>query len=101
MNRNDLAFRSGDRLASVGMALDTIANLLGADGSEHHLTPSDRNGLIHAVRAFADQVRRSGYDLAEAFDPDPLPVYQEAVQDLDRALAASSQSTAQRKGGAK
>jgi len=90
VTRTDLAFRSGDRLASAGMALDTIADLLGADGSEHHLTHSDRNGLIHAVRALADLVKRSGYDLAEAFDPEPLPAYQDAAEDLDRALAAAT-----------
>lgn len=72
MSRNELAFRTGDQLSSAGMALDTIANLLGADGCEHHLTPFDRNGLTHAVRALADHVKRSGYALTDAFDPDSL-----------------------------
>lgn len=90
MSRADLAFRTGDRLASAGLALDTIADLLGADGCEHHLTHSDHNGLIHAVRALADLVKRSGYDLAEAFDAEPLPAAQQAVEDLDAALAAAT-----------
>lgn len=59
MSRADLAFRTGDRLASAGLALDTIADLLGADGCEHHLTHSDHNGLIHAVRALAKAMSKA------------------------------------------
>lgn len=64
-------FRTGDRLASAGLALNTCADLLGADGSEHHLSNDDYNGLCHAVRALAELVKRDGYDLAAAFRPEP------------------------------
>ncbi len=61
-----LAIEHGDRLQSTGYALETLANLLGVDGSEHHLTPSDINGLAHAVRALAGYVFAAGAGLYEA-----------------------------------
>lgn len=97
--RNDLAYRSGNRLVGAGIAIGTLADLLGADGSDHYLTSSDINGLLHAVSALADMVKRDGYDLCEAFDPEPQPA-QHAVEDLDEALAAAGKPTAKRKGGA-
>ena len=61
-----LAIDHGDRLQSTGYALETLANLLGADGSEHDLTPSDINGLTHAVRALAGYVSAAGLEVYEA-----------------------------------
>jgi hypothetical protein len=61
-----LAIDHGDLLGSAGYALEAIANLLGADGSEHHLTPGDTNGLTHAVRALAGYVSAAGFALYEA-----------------------------------
>lgn len=86
MSRNDLAYRSGNRLVSAGIGLSAITNLLGADASEHHLNSSDLNGLCHAVSALADLVRRDGYDLCEAFEPEPQPA-ERAVEDLNAALS--------------
>jgi hypothetical protein len=98
MSRADLAFRCGDRLISAGMGLDTLADLLGADGSEHHLSQADRTGLLHAVRALAELVTDKGFALAEAFEPLPATAGQQAVEDLNMALAATSKATAKRKG---
>lgn len=101
MSRNDLAYRSGNRLVSAGIGLSAIANLLGADASEHHMNSSDLNGLCHAVSALADLVKRDGYDLCEAFEPElelePQPE-QRAVEDLNAALSnAADNPVAQRK----
>ncbi len=61
-----LAIEQGDRLQSTGYALETLANLLGGDGSEHHLTQQDINGLTHAVRALAGYVFGAGLEIYEA-----------------------------------
>lgn len=61
-----LALDHGDRLQSTGYALTTLADLLGADGSEHHLTKSDINGLTHAVRALGGYAFAAGMELYEA-----------------------------------
>nr|WP_286948729.1 hypothetical protein [Pseudomonas sp. UBA6718] len=61
-----LAIEHGDRLQSTGYALETLANLLGCDGSEHHLTQQDINGLTHAVRALAGYAFAAGSEIYEA-----------------------------------
>lgn len=65
-NLSTLAIDHGDLLQSTAYALETLANLLGADGSEHHLTRSDTNGLTHAVRALSGYVSAAGMALYEA-----------------------------------
>lgn len=65
-NLTTLAIDHGDLLQSTAYALETLANLLGADGSEHHLARSDTNGLIHAVRALSGYVSAAGLALYEA-----------------------------------
>ena len=61
-----IAMEQGDRLVSAGRALDTLVNLLGVDGSEHHLRSSDVTGLQHAVRAIAGYVSIAGSTIYEA-----------------------------------
>lgn len=56
----------GDRLQSLGLALETLANLLGADGSEHHLDPKDIDGLAHAARIMGGYAFAAGGELYEA-----------------------------------
>lgn len=99
--RDRFAYDTGSLLISVGLGLSAIADLLGADASEHHLQPSHLDGLAHTVAALAELVKRDAYDLCDAFDPDELPAPQSAAADLDRALAAAGKPAAQRKGGAK
>jgi len=99
--RNRFAYDSGNRLISVGLGLSVIADLLGADASEHHLQPAHLDGLAHTVAALAELVKRDAYDLCDAFEPDQLPAQQCAAEDLDRALAAAGKTAAPRKGGAK
>ncbi len=65
-NLGKLAIDHGDLLQSTAYALETLADLLGADGSEHHLTRSDTNGLTHAVRALSGYVSAAGMALYEA-----------------------------------
>lgn len=65
-NLSTLAIDHGDLLQSTAYALETLADLLGADGSEHHLTRSDTNGLTHAVRALSGYVSAAGMALYEA-----------------------------------
>jgi hypothetical protein len=61
-----LAIDHGDRLMSASYALETIANLLGCDGFEHHLGKDDINGLNHAIRALAGYSWAAGSALYEA-----------------------------------
>ena len=53
----------GNRLATAGLALEVLADLLGHDGSEHHLNDSHLYGLACAVSAIGAQVRAAGFDL--------------------------------------
>jgi hypothetical protein len=61
-----IAFEHGDRILSMGYALETIANLLGCDGAEHLLSSTDRHGLTHCVRALAGYALGAGQALCEA-----------------------------------
>lgn len=60
------AIDHGDLLGSAGYALETLANLLGCDGSEHHLTNDEYSGLLHSVRTISGYLRAAGFDLYEA-----------------------------------
>lgn len=53
----------GNRLSTSGLALETLANLLGHDGGEHHLSEIQMYGLACAVHAIGTAVRESGLDL--------------------------------------
>lgn len=99
--RDRLAYDSGNRLISAGLGLSVIADLLGADAFEHHLQPAQLDRLAHAVSALAELVKRDGYDLTEAFDPDDLPAPQRAAEGMDKALAGAGKPSAKSKGGAK
>jgi len=55
----------GNRLATSGLALETLANLLGHDGGEHHLSEKQVYGLACAVHAIGTAVRESGFDLCD------------------------------------
>lgn len=61
-----LAADHGNRLMGTGYALETLANLLGGDGSEHLLSDTDKAGLRHAVAALAGYVLMAGAELYEA-----------------------------------
>ncbi|KAF1003820.1 MAG: hypothetical protein GAK36_00181 [Pseudomonas sp.] len=68
-NLASLADKHSDRLASTGFALEALADLLGHDGCEHNLTPSQQKGLRHAISALADLVKLTAFDLSEAAEP--------------------------------
>ena len=53
----------GYHMEAAGMALDTVGELLGADGSEHNLLPNQVQGLNHAVVALAALVKQTGAGL--------------------------------------
>lgn len=57
-----------DLLVSLGYALETVGNLLGADGEEHNLSQADYIGLAHATRAMAGYAMSAGIDLLHAAD---------------------------------
>lgn len=61
-----MADLAGNELVSAGIGLETIANLLGADGIERHLSDDDINGLQHVLLALGTYIRSTGYDLCEA-----------------------------------
>ncbi|WP_028628555.1 hypothetical protein [Metapseudomonas resinovorans] len=58
-----IADLQGDRLLTASYALNTIADLLGCDGLEHHLSDNDLKGLHHAVKAISDLMKCSAMDL--------------------------------------
>ncbi|OWL88841.1 hypothetical protein [Halopseudomonas aestusnigri] len=60
-----LAWDHGERTVSAALGLDAIANLLGADGSEHYMNNEDREGLAHAIRALSGFLHSAGNDLCE------------------------------------
>lgn len=60
------AIDHGDLLGSAGLALETLSDLLGCDGSEHHLTNDEYSGLLHAVRTISGYIKAAGFDLYEA-----------------------------------
>jgi hypothetical protein len=66
LNLPRIAMDHGERLHSLGYALATLGDLIGADGSEHHLSPQDINGLTHAVRALGGYAVAAGAALYEA-----------------------------------
>lgn len=63
-----IADLQGDRLLTAGYALSTIADLLGCDGLEHHLSNKDLNGLHHAVKAISELMKCSAIDLYSVAD---------------------------------
>lgn len=52
-----------NQAATVGLALTTIADLLGCDGCEHNLSEEHLQGLAHAVQAIGFGIRESGLEL--------------------------------------
>lgn len=63
-----LADRIGNDLAGAGYALEDLGNLLGADGSEHHINKDDANGLQHAVVAISAYIRKAATELCVAVE---------------------------------
>lgn len=61
-----MADLTGNELVSAGIGLETIANLLGADGIERHLSDDDVNGLQHALLVLGTYIKSTGYELCEA-----------------------------------
>ncbi len=59
------AYQHGSTLTQAGIALETIGNLLGCDGAEHHLKKGDLNGLHHAVAVIGTLLKDAGYELCE------------------------------------
>ncbi|MBT8764794.1 hypothetical protein [Metapseudomonas boanensis] len=60
-----IAGQHGNRMVVAGCALNTIADLLGCDGVEHHLSAQQVNGLHHAVKALAGLIQIAGFELCE------------------------------------
>tara|TARA_R110000868_G_scaffold6539_1_gene36872 strand:+ start:1185 stop:1439 length:255 start_codon:yes stop_codon:yes gene_type:complete len=60
-----LAWNRGERVQSAAFGLDAIANLLGADSSEHCMNDEDREGLAHAIRALSGFLHSAGSELCE------------------------------------
>ncbi len=73
MSINKLVFDRDCDLYAIGFALQSIGELLGADGSEHNLSTKQANGLNHAVDALGSFVLSIAGELCEETDPDPLP----------------------------
>ncbi|QLF92290.1 hypothetical protein HW090_03360 [Pseudomonas sp. ABC1] len=67
-NLTRLAEKTGNDLVATGIGLETISNLLCADGREYRISAADLNGLHHAALALAAYVKAMGYDLAIAVE---------------------------------
>lgn len=52
-----------NHMTVVGLALETIAGLLGCDGCEHHLNDEQMMGLAYAVQALGVGIRDRGFEL--------------------------------------
>ncbi|MCY1419098.1 hypothetical protein D9M71_346770 [compost metagenome] len=63
-----IADHQGDRILIASYALNTIADLLGCDGLEHHLSDQDLKGLHHAVKTISDLMKCSAMDLYNVAD---------------------------------
>ncbi|MNF77243.1 hypothetical protein D3C84_593840 [compost metagenome] len=63
-----IADHQGDRILTASYALNTIADLLGCDGLEHHLSDQDLKGLHHAVKTISDLMKCSAMDLYNVAD---------------------------------
>ncbi|KWR74863.1 hypothetical protein [Pseudomonas sp. PI1] len=61
-----LADSIGSNLTCAGLELETLSDLLGADGSEHHLDYRQITGLANAVAVMAIYIKGAGYDLCTA-----------------------------------
>lgn len=58
-----IADDQGNLMSTAGLALETLANLLGHDGSEHHLSDAQAYGLTCAVHSIGALVREAGLTL--------------------------------------
>lgn len=63
----------GNRLSSAGLALEALANLLGHDGGEHHLSDAQMYGLTCAVHSIGMYVRDAGLLLCEKVEMEARP----------------------------
>lgn len=63
----------GNRLSTAGLALETLANLLGHDGSEHHISDDQMYGLTCAVHSIGMYVRDAGLLLCEKVELEVRP----------------------------
>jgi len=70
MSLRELTYKRANDLYSVGYAVNAIGNLLGADGSEHHINDADENGLHHALLALGALIGDIGGELCEASEPE-------------------------------
>ncbi len=61
-----LADGVGGNLTGAGLALEALADLLGADGGEHHLSYQQITGLAQAVAVIGAYIKGAGYDLCTA-----------------------------------
>lgn len=62
-------WNQSNQLCSVGYAMQTIGNILGADGYEYNLDSDLTNGLHHAILAMGALVLQVAVDMSEAADP--------------------------------
>lgn len=52
--------RQSEAISAAGTGLCAIAEVLGADGSEHHLSDDVKEGLAHAVFAIGELLKENG-----------------------------------------
>jgi hypothetical protein len=61
-----LVFDKSGPIFAAGAGLMAIAELLGADGSEHHINAEQTDGLHHAIYAIGAMLKGEAYSLSGA-----------------------------------
>lgn len=82
-------------LISAGYALETIGNLLGADGCDYSLSKEQEGHLQHAVVALGALVRDFALEIYTDTDPNPIPAPRNA-EIANRGADLSGGSLAER-----
>jgi len=57
--------KDANHMTAVGLALEALADLLGCDGCEHHLSDSQMTGLAYAIQALGVGIRDRGFELCD------------------------------------
>lgn len=62
--------RRSEVVQSAGFGLCALADLLGADASEHHMTDDLKHGAANAVSAIGELMKEIGVHLWEISEPE-------------------------------
>lgn len=70
MNLSDMVKLRNNDLHQAGLGIQRLAELLGADGSDHGLSATEEQGLTQALEALGALVENIAGDYFEAANPE-------------------------------